>query len=395
MAPPALRLPLVAAHEGALEACAFCPKLSRAACPVSNAEASETTTPWGKMSMAWFLARGDVPLDPAHAATAWACSSCYACRERCEHHNEVATVLGEARADLFAAGVAPEAAREVAARFAARSDEAARAIEAAAVDVPAARDAKADATAVLVGCDYARTAPDVARDALAAVAVLVGGPVRPVRACCGLPLLHAGDRPGFLAAAHRLAEEVRGASRLVVVDPGCARTLLVEYPRLGVDLRRAELFVDVALASIDRLRALDAGSLPGGGATVRWHDPCQLGRGLGRYEEPRTLLTRVTGRAPEGFLRERGDAECSGAGGLLPVTRPETSAAIADARIAEHHARGGGVLVTGCAGSLRRFRSRGEPAQDLVTFVARALGIAPSPAAAAGRAVGPGARRES
>jgi Fe-S oxidoreductase len=379
-----IRLPLLAPHEAALETCVFCPKLSRAACPVSNAEASETTTPWGKMSMAYFLGRGDVPLDAEHASTAWACSACYACRERCEHKNEVATVLSDARAEAFAAGAAPEGAREVAARFAERSAEAARAIEGIARGVPAVRTDDRGATAVLVGCDYARHAPDVARDALAAVAALVGGPVRPVRACCGLPLLHAGDRGGFVTAARALADEVRTAARLVVVDPGCARTLAVEYPRLGIDARPAELFVDLAMASIDRLRRGPDASLPGGGAPVRWHDPCQLGRGLGRYEEPRRLLARITGHAPTTFLRERGEAECSGGGGLLPVTRPETSAAIADARIAEHRARGGGVLVTGCAGSLRRFRSRGEPAEDLVTFVARALGVSAAVAPSAG-----------
>ena len=249
-----------------------------------------------------------------------------------------------------------------------------RAIDAIGAGLEVVRPGAEGATAVLVGCDYARHAPEVARDALAAVAALVGGPVRPVRACCGLPLLHAGDRAGFLAAARALADEVRSAPRLVVVDPGCARTLEVEYPRLGVEVRPAELFVDLAYASIDRLRPGPDPSLPGGGGAVRWHDPCQLGRGLGRYDEPRTLLARITGRTPTTFLRDRADAECSGGGGLLPVTRPDASRALADQRVAEHRARGGGVLVTGCAGSLRRFRSRGEPAEDLVTFVARAIG---------------------
>jgi Fe-S oxidoreductase len=375
VSPPALRLPLLAPHQDALETCVFCPKLSRASCPVSNAEANETVTPWGKMSMAYYVGRGDVPMDAAHADPSWACSSCYACRDRCEHKNEVATVLVDARAEAFAAGVAPEAARGVAARWAARTEEAGRAIAAIAERVPNAHADARDATAVLVGCDYARHAPEVARDALAAVAALVGGPVRPVRACCGLPLLYAGDRAGFLDAARRLADEVRGAPRFVAVDPGCARTLRIEYPRLGVGVPAPELFVDLAMASIDRLRAGPDATLPGGGAAVRWHDPCQLGRGLGRYDEPRTLLARITGHAPTTFLRERAEAECSGGGGLVPATRPETSRAIADARIAEHRARGGGVLVTGCAGSLRRFRTRGEPAEDLVTFVARALDV--------------------
>jgi heterodisulfide reductase subunit C len=102
---------LLEQHDAALQKCVYCPKLSRAACPISNVEASETVTPWGKMSLAYFAGRGDVPLDRAHAAPAWACSACYACRERCEHKNEVATVLADARAEMFARGAAPAAAR--------------------------------------------------------------------------------------------------------------------------------------------------------------------------------------------------------------------------------------------------------------------------------------------
>lgn len=358
-----LHLPLLEPHRAELEKCVYCPKLSRAACPVSNVEANESVTPWGKMSMAYFAARGDVPIDAVHAESAWACSGCFACRERCDHKNEVAATLHDARAEYFARGVAPAAAREVADRFAAHAAEAARAFD----DMEGAEGAKPHArVAVVVGCGYARYAPDVARDALAATAAMVGEPVRPVRACCGLPLLHAGDRAGFVAAARRLGSELLGAARVVAVDPGCARAILVDYPRVGVTTKPPELFVDLAHAALDRLRtSKDA-------PAVRYHDPCQLGRGLGRYDAPRAVLARIVGRAPLEFQRSRAEAECSGGGSMLPVSRPETSVAMADHRIAEHK-QSGGVLITHCAGSLRRFRSRGEHAEDLVTLVARAL----------------------
>ena len=365
-----LRLPLLEPHRSSLEKCVYCPKLSRAACPVSTVEASESVTPWGKMSMAYFVARGDVPIDPEHAAPAWACTGCYACRERCDHHNEVATVLFDARAELFARGAAPDGARDVVASWSARAEElAARAL---------GGDPPAGATPVLVGCGYVRRSPEVARDALAAAAALVGGPVRAVQSCCGLPLLEAGDRPAFVAAAQRLLAEIAGQRRLVVVDPGCARTLLVEYDRVGVQTElaagrarapRPELLVDLAFAALERI-----GPLPDlAGATVRYHDPCQLGRGLGRYDEPRAVLARLAGAAPADFPRSRAHAECTGGGGLLPVTRPESSRAIADERIAEHRALGGGVLVTACGQSLHRLRTRGEPAVDLVSLLRRAL----------------------
>lgn len=52
---------------------------------------------------------------------------------------------------------------------------------------------------------------------------------------------------------------------------------------------------------------------------------------------------------------------------------PEASAAIADARIADHEALGGGVVVTACAGSLRRFRKNGARAVDLASVLAESL----------------------
>ena len=357
-----LRLPTLEPHRAALETCTYCPKLSRASCPVSNAEHSETLTPWGKMSLAYFAARGDVPIDHDHAAPAWACTGCYACGERCDHKNEVAAALTDARAELFAAGVAPEGAQRVAARFGERAIEVEEAIEG--LDPGPATPG---ATAVLIGCTYARKLPEIAGDALRATRALVGGPVRAVRSCCGLPLLQAGDRAGFVAAARRLASEIASATRLVAVDPGCARTLLVEYSKADVAIPKAELFVDLAARSKSRLRPME------GAPAYRYHDPCQLGRGLGRYDEPRAILAQIGGRAPDEMQRARGEADCSGGGGLLPATRPLGSRAIAEARVAEHRARGGGVLVTACAESLRRFRASGEPAEDIASLIARAL----------------------
>lgn len=376
------RLPLLAQHEDSLQRCGYCPKLCRATCPVAETEGRESVTPWGKMSAAWFMDRGNVPIEPDYASLAWACTGCHACTERCDHANRPAQVLVDARADLFGRGVAPAAAQAVVARFdelEARADAAAAVIDAGRGSGGTSEAGGAAGAAVLVGCAYLRDAPEVAADALAATEVLLGGVAgrrvtgHLVRGCCGLPLLHAGDRNGFERAARRLAARVRNASELVVVDPGCARALLVEYPQLGVDIRRPKLFADLAAEGTARMKVAPEGEASG---PPRWHDPCQLGRGLGRYDEPRAVLEQVFGAVPHEFARAREAADCSGAGALLPVTRPETSAAIAESRIAEHRRLGGGTLVTGCASSLRRFRASGERAEDLATWVARGLGVA-------------------
>jgi Fe-S oxidoreductase len=363
-----LELPLLAPHDDAMQKCVYCPKLSRASCPVSNVEGNETVTPWGKMSMAWYTMRGDVPLDADHAESAWACSACFGCRERCDHKNDVAGVLAEARAEYFAAGVAPPVTKSVVAGFAAHADANRAGVDA--IDVESRQAAR---TALLIGCSYVRHHPDVAKAVWSTVQALADGEVRAVRSCCGLPLLHAGDRSGPIKTAHQLVDEVRDADTIIVADAGCARALMVDYVTRTVTPPNVVPLVDWLYARLDKLPARVLGD-----RTFRYQDPCQLGRGLGRYDEPRAILARITGVSPSEMPRHREQAECSGGGGLLPLTRPETSRKIADERIDEHRQAGGGTLVTACGESLRRFRSRGEEAVDLLSLVAEALGVSGS-----------------
>lgn len=360
-------LPMLESHRDTLEKCVFCPKLCRSACPVSNAEPRETVTPWGKMSMAYFAAQGDVPLDASHAAPAWACTGCMACRESCDHKNDVATTLYEARAGLAAAGHAPEGAKRAIAKFAGHAEATRQAVRELLAH-PAVRSDSRDA--LLIGCSYARGAIAEARHAIDAASALVRGPVALVEACCGLPLQLAGAGAGFARHAEQFARETKRARTLLVVDAGCAMALRVRYAEVGVKLApNVELLVERAAAALgDLSMAAEATDEP-----VRYHDPCQLGRGLGVYDAPRAVLTRALGRAPDEFVQRREYGACSGAGGLLPATMPETSRAIANARLDEHESAGGGRIVTACASSLISLRRRSRaPVDDIVTWIARA-----------------------
>jgi Fe-S oxidoreductase len=110
---------------------------------------------------------------------------------------------------------------------------------------------------------------------------------------------------------------------------------------------------------------------------VRFHDPCALGRGLSEYDAPRVVLGRALDRAVDEFDAKRERAECSGGGALLPISMPAASARIADLRLEGHERLGGGVLVTACASSLRRFRAQGTRAVDIATVVEQSLGLPP------------------
>ncbi|MEI9950051.1 MAG: (Fe-S)-binding protein [Pseudomonadota bacterium] len=355
----ALRLPLLASAEKALETCGYCPKLCRSTCPVSNVEAREALIPWAKMSSAWLSARGDLPADRDTALTSWGCSGCHRCTSFCEHKNPVADTLYAARAEYRDAGLAPEAVQASERRHGLRLAEAGATLTELSQEPGVHPQAK---VALLVGCAYLRKARKEARAMVRSVVALLG-PVRLVPGCCGAPLLHAGDRAGADAARARILDLTHSAHTFVVGDPGCA------LPLSGTG---AVPFVRLAAEHADKLR-----KIPGFGATapVRFHDPCALGRGLGEYEAPRLVLGRALGRKPEEFAEQREAAECSGAGALLPISMPETSARIADLRLQAHERAGGGSLVTACASSLRRFRAQGTPAVDIATIVAQSLDL--------------------
>ena len=359
---PLRMLPTLQARKTILERCVFCPKLCRSACPVSNADQRETVTPWGKMSMAYFTANGSVPLEESYAAPAWACTGCMGCRESCDHQNDVAGTLFEARSASMNAGIGLASAKRVLDAFEGKIPPATEVLSE--VDPDAG-------TALLVGCSYSRNRPEVVRDAIRATAKLVGEKVAPIDICCGAPLLHAGAHERFVQQGEIFAQAVKHKKRLIVVDAGCASTILVHHANNGVGMiAPVEHFAERAAKELGALGRVSLGEGP-----VRWHDPCQLGRGLGIYEQPRQILSKALGRAPGEFERSRQDGRCSGAGGLLPVTMPATAKKIARERLDDHERSGGGTVVTACASSARSFEKEGAKVVDLVTVVARALGV--------------------
>jgi Fe-S oxidoreductase len=321
------------------------------------------------MSMAYFVANESVAIAESFAAPAWACTGCFGCREHCDHSNDVTGTLFAARSALTSAGVSPAPVKD----FLARAADSTRAAESALEQLSSLDEVSADAsTVVLVGCSYARKAPDVARDAVRSIAKLTGGPVGVASSCCGAPLLYAGDQKRFVEQGQRLAASLAGKTRLVVVDAGCASTIRIHLRDAGVSVEpEVTHFVELAARELGRLDS--APSLAGG--QVRWHDPCQLGRGLGVYDAPRAVLSRVLGAPPGEFERRREDARCSGGGGLLPVTMPDVARGIARQRTEDHARSGGGTIVTACASSRRSFEREGARAIDIVSVVAEALGL--------------------
>ena len=342
--------------------CTACPKLCRFSCPVSEAERRETVTPWGKMEVGHQLQTRARPMDASSAEAVYACSDCGRCTEHCRHGNQVAPALVALRAEAVRAEVAPPAVKALADRFATYGSPFAGSLREAAT----AAGLREEGT-YFPGCTALFKEPSLVGDALSA-SEAAGMPlaVSPLSArCCGYPLYAAGHLEAFRAHAEGFAEAAKSAAPLVVGDPGCAFTLIALYPKVGVALGEVKLWVD----EVARHLSTSVGGRPVE-LDAAYHDPCHLGRALGRYEAPRAILQHALGGAPFAEAPNcRQDAGCSGGGGILPRTYPETSVEIARRQgeaLGEDK-----TIVTACPAARRMFEKAGRDALALETVLAR------------------------
>lgn len=354
-------------HRQAYAYCAYCPKVCRFACPVSEVTHSETTSTWGKMTQAFLATEHDKPLGEGGAQALYACTGCMRCRSFCKHENEVGLALFDARQLAIDARQAPKGARSTVETFAQHgnpfgvdfSAEVARYRADAPVRFP-----------LFTGCTALAKRREVIEDTLAVGAALSAplGVCKASAKCCGYPLHAAGDQAAFTAHAKKVAEALQPYPELVVLDPGCAYTLKVVYPLHGVELRSEIRTVYEVLA--ERIEhAPQRAKLE---QEVCYHDACYLGRGLGQYEEPRRLLQAAVETVREA-RENREEAGCSGGGGLLPRTMPETSVAIARGQADRLDSGPGEPVVTACPTSRRMFERAGRPAEDLMAILRRWL----------------------
>ncbi|MBO3803525.1 MAG: (Fe-S)-binding protein [Candidatus Brockarchaeota archaeon] len=152
--------------------------------------------------------------------------------------------------------------------------------------------------------------------------------------CCGLPLVLAGDPAEASRCAVRLVRELEGAGTVLTPCAGCYATFSKRYGKAyGSELPFEALH---STQLIDRLIASGRLKLEGKGETsVVFHDPCELGRKCGVYEEPRRVLRSIPNvRLVEAeFAKER--SNCCGGGGLLPSSLPELAIEMASTRISK------------------------------------------------------------
>jgi Fe-S oxidoreductase len=357
---------------------------------VAEVEAKETVSPHSLVTLAGLEKTGRLSLEAVSDAP-YHCTHCGACTEACLHKNEVTLVLSLARQRLLTARQAPSAIREVRDSFAAAGNAYGRSLreplaelaKKAGFEVDLASGTRSGSTLYLPGCAAIHEAPDVVVAWFEAILVRGFAEVtvsEASAACCGLPLLWAGDLDGFHDHAERFAERVAGASAVVAHDPACAHAMRHWYEVVGVPLApEIQHLSELASARLGLTQAQPGEALDEAEApletrrTLAYLDACHLTRGLRLVRSPRRLVTRTAGVPRElpggvGF-----EADCCGASGLLPSTEPKTAVAMGEAKLAAFRETGAEVLVTASPRCLAHLRKVDPSAEivDIAHLIAR------------------------
>ncbi|MBI4820709.1 MAG: (Fe-S)-binding protein [Deltaproteobacteria bacterium] len=363
-------------EDAGIATCASCPRLCRHACPVAEAQARETSSPWNLVVTSGLLKRGRIEAESV-GALPWSCSSCGACTEACLHKNDVSLWVMLARSRVLAGHAAPSVVEEVRGHFAIAGNPTGVPLEPVLEQVVAAAyssvSPRAGHDVYFPGCTTLSERPEAAQSFLETV--LVRG-IQEIQiteassACCGLPLLWAGDLEGFVAHAKRVAQRLSSSKRLVVHDPACAETFARRYAEFGVTLEPEVISVVELLAEhfgVSESAPIEAGAAhrrddrASEAPKLAYLDTCATARRLGRsglVSTPRKILALATGSIPAAVPGLSGSSvDCCGASGLLPLVASSTALAMAEARVAAFRESGAQRLVVAsprCAAHLAR-----------------------------------------
>lgn len=171
--------------------------------------------------------------------------------------------------------------------------------------------------------------------------------------CCGFPFLMAGKREESRDFILHNIEKVKGlaADTVLVNCPGCYRVWSEEYRRIiqgehGFKVVHTSQFLAEAIKEgkivLNEMRE-----------KVTYHDPCDLGRNAGVYDEPRYVIDSIPGVSFVELEDHRNYAMCCGAGGDLLAVNLKLSQEIAKKRAKQVIETEADILVTSCPSCMK------------------------------------------
>lgn len=132
--------------------------------------------------------------------------------------------------------------------------------------------------------------------------------------CTGDPARRAGNEMLYQMQALQVIEifKMYEVKRIITICPHCFNIFKNEYPDLGGNYEVINYLQFLNKKIEDGQLKIDQSALKN--IRVTYHDPCYLGRANDIYDEPRSILNKLTGSVVE-MHRNKSFSLCCGAGG--------------------------------------------------------------------------------
>lgn len=183
--------------------------------------------------------------------------------------------------------------------------------------------------------------------------------------CCGRPMFMAGRLEEAREMVRKNTEIIlgSGADTLLLSCPICYRIFREEYSLPGIRVIHHTEFMD-ELISEGKLKVRK------GSTRYVFHDPCELGRGCGVYEQPRSVLS-AAGELVEAAKNRRESICCGGSLGSLTLGFDKRKAMTENA-VANLMSESPDEIVTACPLCQATFGRYSEiPVEDIATVIDR------------------------
>lgn len=172
--------------------------------------------------------------------------------------------------------------------------------------------------------------------------------------CCGFPLYSAGmsDRVHELALHNLERVRATGAKILVSTCASCYHTWKHIYPEMLSDFPED---LEVLHATEYMARLVETGQLKLGPLerVVTYHDPCDLGKRSGVFDEPRYVMESIPGLELREMASHHQNSLCCGGGGNVETFAPDTVNEASRRRLLQAQATGAQYVVSACQQCMR------------------------------------------
>ena len=318
----------------------------------------------------------------------WACLTCQLCNERCPQDVDFSLLMRSIRIEAFRNGKRPVCSHGGALQSVMRIMTTPDLKQDRLSWVPKDMKIKQSGEDVFfVGClpyfdafftDIEVNTLSSATSAIKLMNLLGIEPVlMPDERCCGHDLLWMGDEENFKRLAEHNLNLIKatGAKRLFLTCPEGYRTFSKDIPEYFGKLDfQVVYFPDYLLENIKKIPWKTNGKHQ----VVTYHDACRLGRHMGNYDTPRSLLTSISGVELKEMARHRAGATCCGTSAWANCD--SYSKQIQSERLRDAKSTGADVLVTTCTKCAIHFNCtlKGPeetkdiriPIKDLLTVIA-------------------------